>query len=144
MSGTARVAGPPPELINSTKISTGVPVAVSALAMDSVEGQRARPEAVMRFDLLKVVGSSPARRAKPEADNPARAARRSTAHPTFPRVGEKNPPRPPPGGAPYRCSGTIRRWTPFARRAGRMYPARYRRRSAPPANLSAPGAAAAA
>ena len=33
----------------------------------------------MRFDLLNVVGSSPARRASPEADRPARAARRSMA-----------------------------------------------------------------
>src|SRR6202034_2167330 len=97
--GTARVAGPPPELINSTKISTGVRVAVSALAMDSVEGQRARPEAVMRFDLLNVVGSSPARRAKPEADSPARAARRSTADQTCAWVSMKTPRRPVAGGA---------------------------------------------
>src|ERR1700733_11621168 len=135
MSGTARVAGPPPELINSTKISTGVPVAVSALAMDSVDGQRARPEAVMRLDLLKVVGSSPARRAKPEADSPARAARRSTADQTCAWVSMTTPRRLPPG-APrlnprrhdrnilaqpstpqhpeerlYRRNGAIRRWT---------------------------------
>ena len=36
------------------------PVAASDLATDSVEGQRARPSGVMRFDLLKVVGSRPA------------------------------------------------------------------------------------
>jgi hypothetical protein len=33
----------------------------------------------MRFDLLKVVGSRPAFLASPEAERPARAARRSTA-----------------------------------------------------------------
>src|SRR6476646_2708324 len=79
MSGTARVAAAPLGLINSRKASIGVPVAVSALAIDSVEGQRARPSAVMRFDLLNVVGSSPARRASPEADRPARSASRSIA-----------------------------------------------------------------
>jgi hypothetical protein len=36
----------------------------------------------MRFDLLNVVGSRPARRASPEAVNPARAARRSMADQT--------------------------------------------------------------
>ena len=55
------------------------PVACSDLAIDSVEGQRGRPSGVMRFDLLKVVGSSPAFLARPEADRPARAASRSTA-----------------------------------------------------------------
>ena len=59
-----------------------VPVAASALLINSVDGQRARPDAVMRFDLLKVVGSSPARRARPEAESPARAARRSIADQT--------------------------------------------------------------
>src|SRR5215472_13180316 len=59
-----------------------VPVAASALAMDSVDGQRARPAGVMRFDLLKVVGSRPARRASPDAESPARAARRSIADQT--------------------------------------------------------------
>src|SRR5580704_4951727 len=82
MSGTARVAPAPLGLISSRKASIGVAVAVSALAIDSVEGQRARPCAVMRFDLLNVVGSSPARRASPEADRPARAARRSMADQT--------------------------------------------------------------
>ena len=47
-----------------------------------VEGQRARPSAVMRFDLLNVVGSRPARRASPEAERLARAARRSMADQT--------------------------------------------------------------
>ena len=56
-----------------------MPVAASDLATDSVEGQRGRPSGVIRFDLLKVVGSSPAALARPEADFPARAARRSIA-----------------------------------------------------------------
>src|SRR5262249_28461362 len=68
--------------ISSTKVCSGSPVAASALAMDSDDGQRARPSAVMRFDLLKVVGSRPARRASPDAVNPARAARRSMADQT--------------------------------------------------------------
>src|SRR4029079_15161203 len=79
MSGTACFAVAPPGLISSRNTSIGVAVAVSALAIDSVDGQRARPSPVMRFDLLNVVGSSPARRASPEADSPARAARRSIA-----------------------------------------------------------------
>ena len=41
-------------------------MAASDLATDSVEGQRSRPSAVMRLDLLKVVGSSPARLASAE------------------------------------------------------------------------------
>ena len=61
------------------KVSTVVAVAASALATDSVDGQRARPSGVMRFDLLKVVGSSPDFLASPDADSPARAARRSMA-----------------------------------------------------------------
>jgi hypothetical protein len=36
----------------------------------------------MRFDLLNVVGSSPARLASPEAERPARAAKRSMADQT--------------------------------------------------------------
>ena len=47
-----------------------VPVAASDFATDSVEGQRARPSGVMRFDLLKVVGSSPAFLARPDAREP--------------------------------------------------------------------------
>src|SRR5262249_20129064 len=38
------------------------------------------------FDLLKVVGSSPARRASPEGDSPARSASRSSAPHTWPWV----------------------------------------------------------
>ena len=73
------IAGLPPSVIRVTKVSTLVPVAASALATDSVEGQRGRPSGVMRFDLLKVVGSSPAFLASPEAVSLARAARRSSA-----------------------------------------------------------------
>ena len=47
-----------------------VPVASRILAMLSVEGQRGRPSAEARFDLLKVVGSSPARRARPGRRQP--------------------------------------------------------------------------
>ena len=61
------------------KVSIEVSVADSDFATDSVEGQRARPSGVMRLDLLKVVGSSPAFLASPEADRPARAASRSMA-----------------------------------------------------------------
>src|SRR5262249_378969 len=54
-------------------------VACSALATDSVEGQRGRPSGVTRLDLLNVVGSRPAFLAKPEGVNLARAANRSMA-----------------------------------------------------------------
>src|SRR2546423_15538643 len=56
-----------------------VPVADNAFATDSVEGQRARPSRVMRFDLLKVVGSSPDFLASPDGESPARVASRSRA-----------------------------------------------------------------
>ncbi len=85
------VAPAPAGSISVTKASNGVPVAASALAIDSVEGQRARPCGVMRFDLLKVVGSSPARRASPDADSPARAARRSMADQTCACVSIRTP-----------------------------------------------------
>src|SRR5437868_11883080 len=62
-----------------TKVSMSVAVAASDFATDSVEGQRWRPSGVMRLDLLKVVGSSPARLARPDADSPERAASRSSA-----------------------------------------------------------------
>ena len=65
--------------ISPTKTSGVTFVAVSDLATDSVEGQRSRPPGVIRFDLLKVVGSSPARLASPDGYNPARAASRSIA-----------------------------------------------------------------
>ena len=44
------------------------PVACNTFAMDSVDGQRGRPSEVTRFDLLKVVGSSPAAFASPEGE----------------------------------------------------------------------------
>jgi hypothetical protein len=61
-------------------------VAASALATDSVEGQRSRPPGVMRLDLLKVVGSRPARLASPEGDSPERSASRSSAVQIWPWV----------------------------------------------------------
>src|SRR5215510_2923960 len=64
--------------ISWTNVSMLVPVAVSDLASDSVDGQRERPFGVMRFDRLKVVGSRPAFLARPDGDRPARAARRSS------------------------------------------------------------------
>src|ERR1700716_1407035 len=75
----AWVEAPPRSVISDTNVSTVTPVACSDLAIDSVDGQRLRPSGVMRFDLLKVVGSSPAFLAKPDAESPARAASRSTA-----------------------------------------------------------------
>jgi len=71
-----RTGGPDPEGVIGTSVA---PVAVSDFETDSVEGQRARPSGVMRFDLLNVVGSKPARLASPDADSPARAASRSIA-----------------------------------------------------------------
>src|ERR1700737_4597781 len=75
----ACVEAPPRSVISDTKVSTVTPVACSDLAIDSVDGQRLRPSGVMRFDLLNVVGSSPAFLARPDAESPARAASRSTA-----------------------------------------------------------------
>src|SRR5579863_1103810 len=80
-----------------TNVSKGVPVAAKALAIDSVEGQRARPCGVTRFDLLKVVASSPARLASPEGDRPARAARRSMADQTCAWVSIRSPQLPRDG-----------------------------------------------
>ena len=77
--GTVLIIGFTPSVISVTKVSTLVLVAASALATDSVDGQRWRPSGVMRFDLLKVVGSSPAFLASPEAVSLLRAARRSSA-----------------------------------------------------------------
>src|SRR5688572_33070288 len=62
-----------------TNSSIDTPVAWSDFASDSVDGHRARPSGVMRFDLLKVVGSSPARLANPDGDSLERAANRSSA-----------------------------------------------------------------
>src|SRR5712664_300354 len=61
-------------------------VAASALATDSVEGHRSWPSEVMRLDLLKVVGSRPARLASPEGDSPERSASRSSAVQIWPWV----------------------------------------------------------
>src|ERR1700719_1080706 len=61
-------------------------LAASDLATDSVDGQRSRPSGVMRLDLLKVVGSSPARLASPEGDSPERSASRSSAVQIWPWV----------------------------------------------------------
>jgi hypothetical protein len=69
-------------VISSTKVSIEVPVAARALAIDSVEGQRARPCGVIRFYLFNGVAPRPARRASPEADSSARAASRSIADQT--------------------------------------------------------------
>src|SRR5437868_9520203 len=80
MSGTETLGGARKlSSISWTKVSILVLVAVSDLATDSVDGQRVRPSGVIRLDLLKVVGSRPARLASPEGDNPARAASRSMA-----------------------------------------------------------------
>src|SRR5262245_49190904 len=73
------IAERPLSSISCTRVSILVPVAASAFATDSVEGQRARPSQVMRFDLLNVVGSSPDFLARPDGESPARAARRSRA-----------------------------------------------------------------
>src|ERR1700761_6611233 len=69
--------------INWTKWSIELAVAESALATDSVDGQRSWPSAVTRLDLLNVVGSSPDFFASPETDNPARSASRSSAVQTW-------------------------------------------------------------
>src|SRR4051794_6547818 len=83
----------PPRLVTSeTKVSKVVFVAASDLATDSVEGQRARPSGVMRLDLLKVVGSSPAFLARPDAESPARAASRSSAVQIWAWVSMVSPP----------------------------------------------------
>src|SRR5437667_595093 len=66
----------PRYLTNSAKLML---VAPSTLAMLSVDGQRGRPSRAMRLLLLKVVGSRPARRARPEADSLRSAASRSMA-----------------------------------------------------------------
>src|SRR6187399_267715 len=78
MSGTA-CAAPLESEISDTKDSTLDWVAASALEIDSVEGQRARPSGVMRFDLLKVVGSRPDFFASPDGDKSERSASRSRA-----------------------------------------------------------------
>ena len=59
--------------------SRRVPVASRILASDSVEGHRGRPLLAARFDLLKVVASSPARRASPDGLRPWALASASIA-----------------------------------------------------------------
>src|SRR5262249_41272904 len=96
MSGTVlRAVGTPASSIICTKAPMLVPVAASALASDSVEGQRGRPSRVMRFDLLKVVGSRPDFLARPDGDSPAAAARRSRADQTWAWVSMTGAPWPP-------------------------------------------------
>jgi hypothetical protein len=77
--GTVRapLRGAPPT--SATNWSSVTPVAARHFATDSVEGQRWRWSEVTRFDLLKVVGSSPARLARPDGEVPARLARASIA-----------------------------------------------------------------
>src|SRR5258706_9888717 len=65
--------------IRLTNCASEAPVAASTLARLSVEGQRSLPSRVTRLDLLNVVGSRPARRARPEAVNPLSEASRSSA-----------------------------------------------------------------
>ena len=68
-------AAPVLSAISDDEVLDADAVAASDLATDLVEGQRARPSGVIRLDLLKVVGSSPARLASPDGDSPARARR---------------------------------------------------------------------
>src|SRR6185437_6098668 len=79
MSGTLVIGALPLSVRSVMKLSTLVLVAARDLATDSVEGQRGRPSGVMRLDLLKVVGSSPAFLASPDGVKPERSARRSRA-----------------------------------------------------------------
>ena len=74
-SAPARATAP----IRATNWSTVVLVAARHFATDSVDGQRCRWSGVTRLDLLKVVGSSPARLASPDGEVPARAASASMA-----------------------------------------------------------------
>src|SRR5262249_39053287 len=78
-TGTARPAPPARPARSAANSSQLVSAAASARAMLSVEGQRSRPSGLWRFDLLKVVGSSPAARASPDAESPRRAANASIA-----------------------------------------------------------------
>src|SRR4051794_31717127 len=59
--------------------STLDPVASRILWIDSVDGQRCRPSAELRLDLLNDVGSSPALRARPDGLRSWRAASESIA-----------------------------------------------------------------
>src|SRR3981081_770620 len=77
--GTVRAGPRTAAPIRATNWSTVVLVAARHFATDSVDGQRCRWSGVTRLDLLKVVGSRPARLARPEGDVPARAASASMA-----------------------------------------------------------------
>src|SRR3546814_15440162 len=69
-----------PDSWSSTRLTNSLseaPVAFSTLASESVLGQRCLTSLVMRLLLLKVVGSSPACRARPEGERLYRAGRRS-------------------------------------------------------------------
>src|SRR5690554_2874073 len=82
MSGMVRRGAPwPPAPFSTraTKSSSVAPVASSTLARLSVLGQRGRPFAVTRLDLLKAVGSSPDERARPEGVSPRVWASASSA-----------------------------------------------------------------
>src|SRR5581483_3741885 len=70
--------------VSCTKLENVSPVTARIFATDSVLGQRGRPSRVMRLDGLNAVGSSPARRARPEAESPCLAARRSMPRQTSP------------------------------------------------------------
>ena len=72
----ASARAPDTSAVNASRLA---PVASSTLATLSVLGQRARPSGMRRFERLKVVGSSPARLARPEADRPFSAASVSSA-----------------------------------------------------------------
>src|SRR5215472_13591224 len=87
MSGTRRAAlrvlaalvsarAPETSEANASRLA---PVASSTLATLSVLGQRLRPSGIRRLDGLNVVGSSPERRARPEAERPFSAASVSSA-----------------------------------------------------------------
>src|SRR3981081_2511081 len=77
--GTVRAGPRTAAPIRATNWSTVVLVAARHFATDSVDGQRCRWSGVTRLDLLKVVGSRPARLARPEGEVPARAASASMA-----------------------------------------------------------------
>jgi len=53
-----------------TKSARLAPVAWRTFEIDSVDGQRSRPSGLVRFDLLKLVASRPALRARPDAVMP--------------------------------------------------------------------------
>ena len=68
--------------INLVKSWISAPVEDKILEILLVDGQRGWPSLVQRLLLLKVVGSSPLHRAKPEQDMPCSVANRSIARQT--------------------------------------------------------------